>query len=469
MAEKASRLKLYAVVLIVVVAVSGVAVWWILTPKPTPEQQAGITLKIITRHDSTLRLYFEQAFLASKQAKDNNVVDIEWISPTADLWPTVIPSQQPDIGWGGGPTLFDTLHRLGLIKKLNSTYMQQVASRVNDTIAGAVMKRYDEDGDVVWIAAAISSFGFTVNTAWISDKGLPEPTHWENLSSATFGKYLPATPSISMGNAPGTTSNTRIYEIILQKFGWEEGWETLIRMAGNAKIYSGSVETQMACESGVVGVSMSIDFYGYTTAIRNPACKYVIPQNGSIVNGDPIAILSTCQHQNASEAFLDFVLSAEGQKWWLHRDINRLPVIEDAFNTDMGQDRQDLYEFYNMTLENLSIEFNDSLALSYEYSMRFYFESVITNAHSDLVSCWSKLVDAYLQARITETEFENFAAQMAAPVGWDTGSGTQYFTEAYAQQINEQMGSDSAFRATMQDIWTQAAIAQYQAVEALIP
>jgi len=434
-------------------------------PAKDEGKKNGITLKIITRHDTTIQLYLEQAFLDSPQAQQNGVTDIQWTQPGAEYWPTVIPTFQPDIAWGGGPTLFDILYNQGFLKKLNSTYMQSVLSRVNDTIAGAAMKRFDEDGDPVWVAAAISSFGFTINKQWLQSRGLPEPTHWENLTSPEFGKLLPATPTISMGNSPGTTSNTRIYEIILQRFGWEKGWETLTRMAGNARIYSGSVETQNAVENGIVGVSMSIDFYGYTSALRNPDCKYVIPTNGSIINGDPIAICSTCKHQNASEAFLDFILSAEGQKYWLLEEINRLPVLEEAFHTDIGQTRSDLYSFYNATMENLSIEFNDSLALSYEYSLMYYFQAVLTDAHDTLRECWAALVDAYFDGRITEDEFEDLAAQMAKPVSWDGNT----FTQDYAISINDQMGSSSAFRESMMDKWTAAAIAQYTYVMGLIP
>ncbi|MFW9986787.1 MAG: hypothetical protein ACFFDJ_09505, partial [Candidatus Odinarchaeota archaeon] len=108
---------------------------------------------------------------------------------------------------------------------------------------------------------------------------------------------------------------------------------------------------------------------------------------------------------------------------------------------------------------------SDPLALSYEYSLMYYFEAVLTNAQSDLLSCWSKLVSAYRNALINEVQFEDYAAQMAAPMTWDT----ETFNEAYAISINDQMGASASFRATMQAAWTSAAVAQYNAVEALIP
>jgi ABC-type Fe3+ transport system substrate-binding protein len=352
--------------------------------------------------------------------------------------------------------------------------MESVLTRIPDDIAGSPMKRYDGTGDVVWAAAALSSFGFTINQPWLDDKGLPYPTHWENLTSFLYGSLLP-TPTVAMGNSPGTTSNTKIYEIILQRFGWEEGWETLSRMAANGRIYSGSVETQNAVEVGETGVSMSIDFYGYTTALRNPGTAYVIPQNGSIINGDPISLCTYgLSPDNASESFIDWVLSPEGQQYWLLEDINRMPMLEEAFaldqidpiNPGLGP-RDDLYLFYNTTLENLSIEFNDTLALSYEYSLMYYFESVITDAHDKLIQCWRAILDAFFTGAITQSEADDFAEMMTAPVSWDDGAET--FTEAYAISINTQMGSNSAFRTSMKGTWTDAANDQYDYVRSLVP
>jgi ABC-type Fe3+ transport system substrate-binding protein len=473
MAEKASRTKLYAAILIVVIVASGIGVWWVLLPKG-PAGGGGITLKIITRHDSTIEINMQQAFLASSIAHQNNITGISWTEPAADFWPTVIPAFKADIAWGGGPTLFDTLYNLGLLKPLNSTYMQTVLARVNDTIAGAAMKRFDTHGDVVWVAAAISSFGFTINKPWLSNRGLAYPTTWDNLTSPAFGKLLPI-PTICMGNSPGTTSNTRIYEIILQKYGWQKGWEYLSRMAGNAEIRAGSVETQSAAENGEVGVSMSIDFYGYTSQLRNPDCQYVIPTNGSIINGDPIAICKSTTNPTAAEAFVDWVLSGEGQKWWLLESINRMPVLRDAFLADRAAPvnpsgpRNDLYNFYNITLQNLSINFNDTRVLLYEYSLMYYFEAVLTNAQDTLISCWHKLVNELELAHINNAQFAQYAAMMAN-VSWGAG---QTFTESYAISINapgpNTIRDDTTFRANMQSIWTTAAGLHYAAVEALIP
>ena len=81
-----------------------------------------------------------------------------------------------------------------------------------------------------------------------------------------------------MGNPTQTTSNTRIYQIILQKFGWEKGWEMLSRMAGNGGLYGGSVETRSPVIDGRVAAALTIDFYGVFAQSECDVCEYIYPQ-----------------------------------------------------------------------------------------------------------------------------------------------------------------------------------------------
>jgi len=435
---------------------------------------SGITLTIITRHDTTIWTLFEPAFLASSYAEENNVVDVKWMGPDPGLWTETIEAADVDVAWGGGPTLFDTLIDFDLLAPLEEgSYALERVNEMNDTIAGGSIKRFDGQGRVLWVAAAISSFGFTVNNDFLADAQLPVPNKWEDIANETYGKLLPQ-PSISMGNAPGTTSNTRIYEIIIQAFGWDEGWRILTRMAGNAGIYGGSVETQNAVEQGDVGVGMSIDFYGYTSQIDYPNCQYILPEGQSIINGDPIALVYKSQHKDAAQDFIGWVLSPEGQSIWLNERINRMPVRPDAFQTEKGQQRSDLYTLFNNTISNVGIPFSDEVAISYEQSLMYYFEAVLKNEHealAGLAGAWTEIVKAKAEQRISQQEFSDFLLELGTPVSWvnSTDAQTYQFTEEYAIAINEKIYWDSLFRSQMQDIWGDAARAQYQSIYASVP
>ncbi|MDQ1280882.1 MAG: transporter substrate-binding protein, partial [Thermoproteota archaeon] len=356
----------------------------------------AVTLAIITRHDTTIWSVFEPVFLASNYAYQYNIMDLKWLSPDAGLWRDTIGATDVDVAWGGGPTLFDTLVSYNLLSPLeNGTYAMQMTNEINDTIAGGSMKRFDNQQRVLWVAAAISSFGFTINNDVLTIDQLPTPNRWEDLANETYGKLLPIA-TISMGNAPGTTSNTRIYEIIIQAFGWNDGWRILTRMAGNAGIYGGSVETQSAVEQGSVAVGMSIDYYGFTSHVNFPSCQYILPQGETIINGDPIALVSRSKYKSAAQAFIGWVLSPEGQTLWLDKRVNRMPV-RNVFRTEVGRQRSDLYNLFNSTILNVGIPFSDDVAISYEQSLMYYFEAVLKNQHdylSGIQGAWTAIVKA---------------------------------------------------------------------------
>jgi len=267
-----------AVAVIAIVGVSAIAFVMLggMTPPTTTTTTTTTTtptggvLTILTRHDVMIHNVFEPAFLASDFAIDNEIGDIIWKTPTEDYWDDIIQLGQADVCWGGGPTLFDQLMIEDYLEVLDSPLMVEVADRINDTIAGSVMKRNNSADELVWIAAAISSFGFTVNHDFLDTYSLPTPMSWTDLADPIYGSLLKAIPTIAMGNAPDTTSNTRIYEIITQGMGWDAGWVTMARMAGSASIFGGSVETQNAAETGQVGIAMSIDFLWLRNAVPKP-------------------------------------------------------------------------------------------------------------------------------------------------------------------------------------------------------
>lgn len=470
------------VVAIVVIAIIGVAgVSFMLmggfgtgatttTTTTTDPTSTGITLTILTRHDLSIQTVFNGAFLASDFAQENNIVDLKWRAPANEFWDDLIAEGTVDVCWGGGPTLFDQLMRDDFLEPLTSTKMQTVAARINDTLAGVDMKRNNTADELVWIAAAISTFGFTVNHAFLDTYSLPTPTTWDDLADPIWAKELPTIPTIAMGNAPDTTSNTRIYEIISQALGWEAGWVNMARMAGSSEIFGGSVETQNAAESGDVGVSMSIDFYGYLTQARNPDCEYIVPEGQSIVNGDPIAIPSTSTQKDLAEGFLDFVLSAEGQALWLDDDLRRMPVMREAFDVPGLSGVEDLYAAFNQTTSTVGIDFDDELSLAMNRAFIKYFESVFTQSHADLVNCWVAIIDAYDEARIDLAEFNAYCDLMAALISIvdPKTSLTEEFTIAYASAINNDMIYDSSYASTVQSRWTIAAKLQYQSVMAAV-
>jgi len=390
----------------------------------------GITVTIITRHDTSIQEAFEEEFLESDYAKDANITKVRYMQPVPGLWPTAIENGGIDVAWGGGPTLFDQLVDIGYLDPLTDETLPEMANIV-DSIGGAAMKRYS-DGDILWVAAAISSFGFTVNHNVLDSYDLEKPVTWDDLANPVYFKDPPV---IGIGNAPDTTSNTRIYEIILQNYGWEQGWVKLTEIAANSGIYYGSVDVLNAVETGNIAIGTTIDFYGYSSMEKYDYTEYVIPMGQSLLNGDPIALISNSENKEAALAFINYVLSPEGQAIWLIDTINRMPVRADAFDTDFGKTRTKLKELYEITISNQGIEFSEELALSYEGTMVPYWEAVLDKPHNDLIAAWDALIDAWDSGKLTQEQWDHYVNKLGEPL----------ISIEEAQDINETMLMDSAF------------------------
>lgn len=468
-ATRSMNTKLIAVVVIVIIAGAGVA-YIVLTSGPPTGPTGPVTLTILTRHDVAIHQVYEAAFLKTDYAKEHNITDIDWKTPDTTFWDDLINTGQIDVCWGGGPTIFDQLMVDGLLEPLTSSLMQTAAARVPDELAGADMKRYNAQDQLMWIAAAISSFGFTVDHDFLDTHGLPMPTNWTDLAEPIWGSLLPAIPTLGMGNAPDTTSNTRIYEIMTQGLGWDEGWINMARMAGSANIYGGSVETQLSVRTGEVGVAMTIDFYGYQNELLNPDNEYILPADQTIINGDPIAIAANAPHEEMAEHFVDWVLSVPGQLLWLDPSILRMPVLEDTFRDPAAAGSQNLYAAFNKTTTTTGIDFNDTLSLLTNKAFILYWQSVFTDAHTELAQCWSEILNKYDLGIINRTQLDYYASLMGTPVTVQdyTTSVNEKFTLDYALRINTAMGADATYSSAMRVRWTNAAKAQYLDVYSIV-
>ena len=466
------KLAVAAILVLAVVAVAAGLVFVQWRPPPAnvtgpPSPKEEIVLKVITRHMSDILVKTEKAFLESEYAEKYNIVDIRWIPQGPPLWvDTVKSAGDIDVAWGGGPVLFDILVEEGLLAPLEGSELEPVLAKIPDEISGSPMKRYDEEGNLVWVASAIASFGFTINEEYLEAHGLPEPDEWADLASEIYAATLPS-PSVGCADATKSTSNTRMYEIILQRYGWEKGWIVITLLAANSRIFDQSGLVRDAVMRGDVGVGITIDFYGYTAQLQNPACKYIIPKDGSIVNGDPIALLKTSKHPEAAKAFIAWILSVEGQKIWLDPNINRLPANPEVFDTPEGMERSDLREMYETTLEASVIEFSDELARSYERSLQWFFHATLVRAQDKLQRAWMELVKAKAEGRITEEQFEELVVELASPlkitfVDPKTGRETT-FTQEYALSINDDLRVGE-FKDEIVRIWREAAEERYEKV-----
>ncbi|MBI4530850.1 MAG: ABC transporter substrate-binding protein, partial [Candidatus Latescibacteria bacterium] len=232
-----------------------------------------------------------------------------------------------DLMFGGGTDSCLELKRSGVTQ----TYRvpDSLMTGVAPSIGGVPM--YDPDGH--WYGTTLAGFGMMYNKVVLDLLGLPVPSAWEDLGDPRLFSW------VGSADPRGSGSVHMMYEIILQAYGWEKGWEVITRMGGNVRNFvKGANQTIKDVATGEVAYGLAIDFYAM--AMMNEAGEekigYVMPEGLTVVNPDAIAVLKGAPHLPVAEAFIRFVLSRSGQKLWLYKkgvpggpvtyQLNRLSV-----------------------------------------------------------------------------------------------------------------------------------------------
>ncbi|MDA1088985.1 MAG: extracellular solute-binding protein [Proteobacteria bacterium] len=216
-----------------------------------------------------------------------------------------------DMFWASAPDAFEVLKGDGLLQKY------QVKVKGIPEMVGAFPIN-DPDGYYKGFAA--SGYGFMWNTRYMKAKNLPVPKTWADLTKPIyFGHIGMSSPSRS-----GTTHLT--VETLLQGMGWEKGWDLMKGIAGNFKtVTERSFGVPDGVNSGQFGIGIVIDFFGLSSQASGFPVDFLYPKVTTLVPAN-IAIVKNAPNQKAAAAFIEYLLSPEGQEVLLDPKIRRLPV-----------------------------------------------------------------------------------------------------------------------------------------------
>ena len=220
-------------------------------------------------------------------------------------------NNQTDLFWASAPDAFEVLKGKGLLQKY-----EPKATGIPEKIGAFPIN----DPDGYYFGFAASGYGIMWNERYAKANDLPDPKEWSDLAKAVYFDHVAmAAPSRS-----GTTHLT--IETILQGDGWEKGWRTIKEMAGNFRqITERSFGVPDAVNSGEVGFGIVIDFFAFSAQASGFPIKFVYPTVTTIVPAN-VAIVANAPNKAGAEAFIEFLLSPEGQEVLLEPSIRRLPI-----------------------------------------------------------------------------------------------------------------------------------------------
>jgi hypothetical protein len=107
--------------------------------------------------------------------------------------------------------------------------------------------------------------------------------------------------------------------MILQDYGWEEGFALIVRMAGNVRSFDeGGSGVPRDVAMGQFAAGGTIDFYALEQVLRLGADSigYAVPGRLPVVTGDPVAALRGSPRRELAAEFVRFVMSESGQRLW---------------------------------------------------------------------------------------------------------------------------------------------------------
>lgn len=291
-----------------------------------------------------------------------------------------------------------------------------------DSIPRSVSGEIFYDGSARWIGTVLSSFGICYNSASLRRLGVTEiPASWTDLENPRYmGQVALADPTKS-----GSAAKT--FEMIIQQqmqeaaakagneeeatlgLGWQRGLLVIQRASANARYFTDAAsKVPVDVSLGDAAIGMSIDFYGryQSEAVRigeKPSrIQYFTPARGSSVGVDPIGLLRGAPNRAVAVAFIDFVLSLEGQKLWNFKvgtpggpekyALRRLPIRKELYAPEYVTFRSDpeVFPYEEAKLFTYHPKWTGPLFKT----MSFIVRVMCLDPHDEQVSAWKALVRA---------------------------------------------------------------------------
>jgi ABC-type Fe3+ transport system substrate-binding protein len=289
---------------------------------------------------------------------------------------------------------------------------------------------------LLYRASEIAGYGFTCNRKTLAERSQSCPKTWAALADpALTGRVLLPVPS-KVGFAP------LMYEILLQRLGWEKGWALIGEFGANATLFvpGGAFITDRVAK-GEEDVGVTIDFFAQAAAAGGAPLDFVYPD---IVGFSPahVAVLSSAPHPEAARKYVAFLLSDEGQRILASPDIRKLPVRPSTYATlDAGY-----FNPFNEAKKH-RVDYDLPAAQRRQALSSALFDVLVTDRQAALRDLWQSIHraeraagnDARAQAIVKNAREAATWLPVSAAQSQDRGLQSNYKDQiqAWAKQVDE--------------------------------
>lgn len=355
-------------------------------------------LTIISPHPESIEKEFGRAFKEWYLQKTGRSVALDWLDlggSSSDFrfieseFQRVPQGIGIDLFFGGGTDNYLKLAEQGLL------FPYKLPDALLDRVPKEIFGIPVYDPKYRWYGAALSSFGIMFNEQLRELLRLPNVSTWKDLTHPDLVGRVGAADPRESGSAH------MMYEIILQGYGWEEGFGLITKLGANVRGFSaGSNAIPKDVVSGQVIYGMAIDFYAYgqIAVIGDDIIKYLVPPDAAVVSPDSIAILKGAPNLEVAQAFLEFVLSDTAQKLWVLRDddpegpkwrggLNRASVVPELYD-ELG-DRCVVINPFKRELK--PIQYDAAKGGKRWALVNDLIGALVIDPHKDLVTAWKAI------------------------------------------------------------------------------
>lgn len=181
------------------------------------------------------------------------------------------------------------------------------------------------DPDDKFNAVSVSALGIMYNRFYLKGFNLEAPTSLQHLTEAEFLNQL-------AGISPTRSEDMHFFvESVLQRDGWEKGWQYLRRLIGNTRVMADSDE-QLATSIGKGDAAAGVisDHLAMKRTSKHDPVTFFYPE---FVAFQPlkVAILEQARTPELAQKLVDFLESPEGQYLMVDKSLNRMPLDKKVY------------------------------------------------------------------------------------------------------------------------------------------